>query len=283
MDSIDPVEVNEALRGTRLSGCVYHLPSVDSTNRLGLEAATQGETIGAWVADEQTAGRGRGGHSWHSAPGEGLYVSALFAPRMEATAAIQLSLVAGLAAQEAIESVAGITVDLRWPNDLVTYGQERSRKLGGVLVETALAAPGPQNRSQLRHAVIGIGINVSHAAFPPELVELASSLRLEGWRCPDRQQLLIALLDRLDHNVRQLEQDAQAGLDALQAGGGVFARLEQASTWIRGKRVRFGQDGVGYPEGYTGVTAGLDSHGFLLVQCVDGILRTVRSGGVREA
>ena len=213
-DSIDAAEVNRSLHGTRLSGLVHHLPVVDSTNRLALEAAAAGETDGAWIADEQTAGRGRGGHTWHSAPGEGLYVSMLFTPALTTTAAVQLSLAAGLAAQEAIESVAGITVDLRWPNDLVTYGQERSRKLGGILVETAAAPVTAAHPGLVRHVVIGIGINVSHRVvsagagrhglFP------ASS---KAGAPPPRQPLLLALLERVDWNVRQLElaRDSEGG------------------------------------------------------------------------
>lgn len=274
-DPINVAEVNGALEGSRLRGAVRCVAVVDSTNRLALEAAATGETLGVWVADEQTAGRGRGGHHWHSAPGDGLYVSLLYTPALHAAEALKLSLAAGLAAQEAIESVARITVDLRWPNDLVTYGQAPSRKLGGVLVETAIEPETPQNLARLRHAVIGIGINVSHRAFPPDLEETASSLLLEGWRQPDRQALLIALLERVDWNVGQLEATARGQTAEAES---VLARLAQASTWIRGKRVRVGEGG-----GYTGVTAGLDPHGFLLVENENGGLRTVRSGGVREA
>ena len=277
LNAINPAEVNAALRHTRLGGRVHHFPEVDSTNNLALEAAGRGVESGAWVADAQTAGRGRGGHTWHSAPGDGLYVSALFTPRLPA-AALELSLAAGLAAWDAIREVAGITVDIRWPNDLVTRptGREadQSRKLGGVLVDAAVTPAGdPGGAPMLRHAVIGIGINVGHAQFPPELAQLATSLRLEGWAAPDRQALLIAMLHRLDAYVTDLE-DTYAG---LKAGSETLARLPEASTWIRGKRVSVPEEG-----GYTGTTAGLDPRGFLLVDTDDGGRRTVRSGGVRE-
>ena len=168
--------------------------------------------------------------------------------------------------------MAGITADIRWPNDLVTrpVSSGRSRKLGGVLVEAGYGPP----RSTLRYAVIGIGLNVAHRAFPPELNDTASSLFLEGWQLPDRQPLLISLLDKLDLYLRKQE-DGYAGTEN---DPGVLSRLAHASTWIRGKR-------VGVPEGggYTGVTAGLDASGFLLVDSDDGVRRAVRSGGVREA
>ena len=283
-NTIDAAEANRALAHTRLGGHLLHFAEVASTNDLALEAAQSGVPTGVWIADAQTAGRGRGGHGWHSTLGDGLYVSALFRPRLPASplTASRLALTAGLAAWEAIREVSGITVDIRWPNDLVTRpeGAERSRKLGGVLVETAVAPSRGTGPALLRHAVIGIGINVAHRGFSPELSGLATSLFLEGWAVPDRQPLLISLLDRLDLYMRSQEdgyasqEDGYAGQDM---GPGVLSRLGEASTWLRGKRVRVPEDG-----GYTGVTAGLDGHGFLLVDSEDGTRRTVRSGGVRE-
>ena len=277
-NTISAAEVNAALRHTALGDHVQHFAEVGSTNDLALQAAQAGVPAAVWVADAQTAGRGRGGHNWHSAPGDGLYVSALFTPRLPASA-LKLSLLAGLAAWQAIRDVSGLAIDLRWPNDLVTLpdpASGRSRKLGGILVETAVAPPNPDQPNapaMLRYAVIGIGINVAHGQFPPALVQEATSLRLEGWQAPDRQPLLIALLEHLQLEIRQLE-DEVAGLPI---GPGILARLPEASTWLRGKRVHVPEDG-----GYTGTTAGLDASGFLLVEGDDGARHTVRSGGVRE-
>ena len=277
-DNISASDVNAALGHTRLGGHVQHLSEIPSTNDLALEAGLRGERFGVWVADAQTAGRGRGGHTWHSAPGDGLYVSALFTPKLPASA-VQLSLATGLAVWEAIGDVSGLTTDIRWPNDLVTRprpGSGPSRKLGGILVETSAASidrGSHHKHAMLRYAVIGIGINVGHREFPPAIAPLASSLRLEGWDAPSRQQLLIRLLEGLDGYVRRLE-DSYAGAED---GAGVLSRLSEASTWLRGKRVNVPEDG-----GYTGTTAGLDLQGFLLVDGDDGVRRTVRSGGVRE-
>jgi BirA family biotin operon repressor/biotin-[acetyl-CoA-carboxylase] ligase len=272
IDTIDAAEVNKALAHTRLGGHVRHFATVASTNTLALEAARAGSRFGVWVADEQTAGRGRGGHTWHSNPGDGLYVSALFTPRLPATD-LGLSLTAGIAAWDAIHEISGLTVDIRWPNDLVTRGAAPHRKLGGILVETAVAPAEGSRPAMLRYAVIGIGINVSHAGFPAELSGSATSLKMEGWREARRQPLLIALLDKLDLFVRYSE-DGYAG---TRNGPDLPVASETASTWIRGKRVHIAEQG-----GYTGVTAGLDARGYLRVACDDGVLRTVLSGGVRE-
>jgi len=142
----------------------------------------------------------------------------------------------------------------------------QARKVGGILVESAVE---PGADPLLRYAVIGIGINVRHAAFPPELALLATSLALETTSTPTRERLSLALLRALDLELTRLE-----------AGGAkdeVLAAFAQRSTWVHGKRVSVPEQG-----GYTGVTAGLNEQGYLLVDGDDGIRRTVRSGGVRE-
>ena len=268
-DTIDPAAVTRALRLTALAGPVIHLPVTGSTNELALEAAQGGATRGIWVADEQTAGRGRGGHTWHSAPGDGLYVSVLVTPDLPLDKALWLSLATGLAAQQAIHRVAQTHIDLRWPNDLLLG----VRKLGGVLVESAVEKPIAGESAGLRYAVIGIGINVRHKQFPAELGSLATSLRVEGAGDVSRQTLLVALLRALDHELHALDRE-HAGMCE---GPGILERFTEASTWVRGRRVRVPESG-----GYTGVTAGLDDRGFLLVDSDDGRRRTVLSGGVRE-
>ena len=255
--------LQRALVGTRFSGQVRHFATIDSTSTQLLAHAAAGAPDGAvYVADEQTAGRGRGGHQWHSAPGEGLYVSVLVQVALPLREALWISLATGLAAQKAIRTVSGVHADIRWPNDLMVDTAAGSRKLGGILVETALG------RDALRYAVIGIGINVNHAALPAELAAIASSLRIEAKHPVGRDALLLALLRALDMELAELESD----------GHNLLARFTAASTWVRGKRVTVPEAG-----GYTGTTHGLNADGFLQVRDDDGKLHTVLSGGVREA
>ncbi|HEY8996519.1 MAG TPA: biotin--[acetyl-CoA-carboxylase] ligase, partial [Edaphobacter sp.] len=131
----DLEQVQEALAETRFGRRVKHFDSVSSTNTLALEAAQAGANESVWVADEQTAGRGRGNHSWHSVAGDGLYVSALVKPLIPARNALPISLATGLAAKSAIANVTGAVIDIRWPNDLLIG----TRKCGGILVETAIS------------------------------------------------------------------------------------------------------------------------------------------------
>jgi BirA family biotin operon repressor/biotin-[acetyl-CoA-carboxylase] ligase len=265
IDCIDILAINQALIGTRFGSKLQHFASVSSTNTMLLEAAASGAAEGTvYVADEQTAGRGRGGHAWHSAPGEGLYLSALMKPSLSLRDALHLSLATGLAAWQAILETTAVSIDIRWPNDLLAG----MKKLGGILVETAVE-PGSD---RLRYAVIGIGINVHHAAFPLELAEIATSLALESELPLFRGALIVSFLRALDIELNRIEGSS------LFHGENLLERFTQASTWVSGKRVHVPEQG-----GYTGTTAGLDAQGFLLVDSDDGIRRTVLSGGVREA
>lgn len=268
-DSFDLAGVAAALAGTVFAGQVQHLRSVGSTNVLALDAAQTGASHGCvWVADEQTAGRGRGGHGWHSISGDGLYVSVLLRPQMALLDALWLSLATGLAVQAAIAAVTGLPPDIRWPNDLLLG----SRKCGGVLVETSVAASQSNAPAMLRYAVIGVGINVNHESFPAELKDTATSLRKESGRPWAREQVLLAYLQALKRETDLLETE----LRGTSTVPGLLERFAAASSWVRGKRVRVDEGG-----GYTGVTDGLDARGFLRVVGDDGDLHTVLSGGVR--
>lgn len=268
-DTIDAAAVARAVDLLPIAGPIVWLPSTGSTNQLALEAAQAGAKRGVWVADEQTAGRGRGGHTWHSKRGDGLYVSVLVTPELPLDRALWLSLATGLAAQEAILATTGIRIDLRWPNDLLCGG----RKLGGILVESAVENGRAGRSAQLRYAAVGVGINVHHEGFPRELASIATSLALEGAERVNRQALLIALLRALDRELLELDRE-HAGLTGA---AGLLSRFAQGSSWVHGKRVHVPEEG-----GYTGVTAGLDERGFLLVDDDAGVRRTVLSGGVRD-
>jgi BirA family biotin operon repressor/biotin-[acetyl-CoA-carboxylase] ligase len=300
LHSFQLAEVETAIAGTQFAGALHHLTSTPSTNDLAHAAAHAGERHGVWIADEQTAGRGRGGHSWHSALGAkdalaGLYMTALISPDLPMQSAQHLSLGAAIAVQSAICSVTGFRiredVDIRWPNDLMfnmPNGRDgTARKLGGILIE-ASAQPAPASGpTLLRYAVVGIGINVNHTAFPPELDAIATSLRREaftrsvenGTKCLRREPLAAAILIALDREINRLTLDLAPG--ALHP----CQDFTEVSTWITGKRIRVEarDPAPNHPApGYTGTTAGLDPNGFLLVDGDDGRLHTVLSGGLRD-
>jgi BirA family biotin operon repressor/biotin-[acetyl-CoA-carboxylase] ligase len=263
MNTFDTARVDDALRGTQSHGKLHHFITIDSTNTRALADAHAGAEAGqVYIADEQTAGRGRGGHTWHSEPDRGLYMTVLVRPSLHSNEVLKLSLATAVAAHEAIHEVTGYTIDLRWPNDLVAPQPDGpSRKLGGILTEAASTPYGT-----IRHAAIGIGINLNQTVFPQALRATATSLRLAADQPITREAMAIALLQHLHRELVSLDETSD-----------IFQRFEQASTWVTGKRVHVAED-----EGYTGTTAGLTPDGLLRIQCDDGKTRIVRHGGVRE-
>ncbi len=256
----DLAALDAELAGTVFAGKLHFARVTGSTNADAIAAARGGAPHGSVLfADEQTAGRGRGDHNWISATGDGLYVSVLFRPQIPASRLPLLPLAAGLAAADAIRAVSGLSVDLRWPNDLLIG----PRKAGGILVEANLES------ANLPYAVVGIGINVHQRDFPTGLATPATALDLEAGERISRQTLLVALL-------KSLEREASALADEA-AAKEIPARVEQASTWIRCRNVE-----VHGPQSCMGVTAGLDEHGFLRVTTGSGMV-TVQTGGLRDA
>lgn len=254
----DLADLEASLRSSLFSGKLHYIPETGSTNTLAMRAGAAGIEEGhVFFTDQQTAGRGRGGHCWQSEPGSSILASILLRPRLETAQALWLSLMAGVVVHDAILSNCGIACDLRWPNDLL-IGR---KKICGILTEISSDA------AQLRFAVIGIGINVNQGAFPREIAEIATSVQIETSKAWSRTELLIALL-------RSLELEYQKAL-APEGRASLVARVESISSYARGKRVHVDEAG-----GYEGVTDGFDAHGFLRVRTPDGI-RTVLSGGVR--
>jgi BirA family biotin operon repressor/biotin-[acetyl-CoA-carboxylase] ligase len=218
---------------------VLRFASVESTQRVAT-----GEPLGTVVvADEQTAGQGRHGHTWHSEPGTGIYCSVVLEPTPLLTLAL------GIAAVEAIAQATGIHCDIRWPNDLMLD----NRKCAGILVQLIDG-----------RAISGIGINVNQAAFPAELE--ATSLRLHSSRVHDREAIVAALLPAIDSVTKE---DPET----------ILRLFTHASSYVAGRRVTVDQpDGR-----ITGTTAGMDREGHLIVRKDDGTDTLILAGGVRAA
>jgi BirA family biotin operon repressor/biotin-[acetyl-CoA-carboxylase] ligase len=175
-----------------------------------------------------------------------------------------LSLAAGLAVVEAVHEVTGLWSDLRWPNDVMVG----ARKYCGILTELNAEV------TRVRYVVVGMGLNVNNAEFPPELEGVATSLCRETGRRVSRVEL-VALQPISAEREQMRGIDGAAGTREA-ARAGILRRFERHSSYCCGAAVTVEEDG-----GYQGVTCGLDERGFLLVETADGI-RTVLSGGVRK-
>jgi BirA family biotin operon repressor/biotin-[acetyl-CoA-carboxylase] ligase len=260
-DILTPDMLKQRLKGSIFGKHIFHFFKTDSTNRVALELGHAGEPEGAVVlAEEQSAGRGRAGRPWHSERAAGIYATLLLRPKLAPVQAPLLTMLAGLSAHSAVEAVTGLTVDLKWPNDLLIRG----KKVGGILTEMH-AEP-----SQVRFVIVGIGLNVNQEKFPSELASVATSLRTETGKQQSRMELLVRLLREFENDYNRFLREGVAS---------VVARFESVSSYARGKRVRV----TNGTESYAGTTAGLGPEGLLQVEREDGRITAVISGDVTEA
>jgi BirA family biotin operon repressor/biotin-[acetyl-CoA-carboxylase] ligase len=259
-DLLLPEMLDPLVRGTIFAGHLHHYYRVGSTNTLALEAAAASAPEGSvFLAEQQTAGRGRGNNQWHSAKSTGIYCSVVLRPAVPPSDVVILTLAAGLAVQSAVQEIdSSVNSDLKWPNDLLVKG----KKLCGILTEMNAEA------TRVRHIVVGIGVNVNQTDFPIELEQIATSLRMITGSERSRVALCAALLKSLDREYRNLLSNPHAHAEILR-------RFEEWSSSVRGKHVYIEEN----PE-LEGVTEGLDSRGFLQVRTSEG-LQIVYSGTVR--
>jgi BirA family transcriptional regulator, biotin operon repressor / biotin---[acetyl-CoA-carboxylase] ligase len=260
-DLLLPEILKPLLRGTIFNHHIHHFYTIASTNTSAMAAASEGAPEGSvFLAEEQTAGRGRGANVWQSPPGAGIYCSVILRPALPPSEVLVLSLAAGLAVQAAIQEVdSRVKPDLKWPNDVLIG----SKKVCGVLTEMNAEA------TRVRYIVVGVGLNVNQASFPKELP--ATSLQLVTGSEWSRVELLAALLKSLDREYRQMLNDANARSSILR-------RFAENSSWVAEKKIRIEEN----ESSFEGTTAGLDERGFLRVKTATGI-RTILSGTVRES
>ena len=225
----------------RLGDPRIEVESCESTQ--GLLETTMPEGAVA-VTDFQTAGRGRLDRSWDAPPGTAILCSVLLKPPPERRAP-ELSLVAGVAVADMLEQAVGLSVQLKWPNDVML----RRTKVAGCLAELRDAA-----------VILGIGVNVNQTR--EQLPAGAGSLRTTTGREWDRRALLDSLLEDLE---RRYESWLDGGLDAVYEG-------LAPRDFLRGRRVSV--------NGTRGVASKIDREGRLEIEVGHGELVTVDSGEV---
>jgi BirA family biotin operon repressor/biotin-[acetyl-CoA-carboxylase] ligase len=259
-DLLLPDMLGPAVQGTLFAQHLHHYFKIGSTNTAAMEAASAGAPEGSvFLAEQQTAGRGRGGHSWHSVQSDGIYCSVILRPALPPSEALLLSLAAGLALHAAVQKMdSRMQADLKWPNDLLIDG----KKFGGILTEMNAEV------TRVRYVVIGIGINVNQTEFPADLREIATSLRMASGSTWSRMELCAALLESIGREYRDF-------LGKTDGRESILRRFEERSSSVRGRKVQIEENG-----GFEGVTDGLDSRGFLRVRTAQEV-KTVLSGTVK--
>ena len=234
---------------------VLRFESLPSTNtalaRLASEGAAEGVSI---VADEQTAGRGRLQRAWSSPKGAGLYFSILLRPAIPQNYWSLITFMAALAVGDALREAAGVQTDIKWPNDILSG----ERKICGILAEAIDTSAG-------RAVIVGIGINLTQNAFPPELANVATSVAEATGHRPDREQILAALRDALARWYSLLDEP-----------GRIVDAWSNRSSYAIGKLVQVSNGN----DVWQGTTSGVEADGALRLRTTSGEIKLVRAGDV---
>jgi BirA family biotin operon repressor/biotin-[acetyl-CoA-carboxylase] ligase len=229
-----------------------------STNDSAMQRGRQGAEGGIVIfAERQTAGRGRFGRSWASAPHRGLWFSMLMRPNLPPSTWPRLTTWAAVSLASTIENFLSLPVSIKWPNDIYISG----RKIAGILAESGADVNGKP------FAVVGMGVNVNQtqAEFPPELAVKAGSLSMATGRLIDRPTLAAELLRELATRLPQIGADFPA----------VIAEARRRSLLL-GHWVQV-QSGHNILEGRA---EELDPDGQLLLRQSDGTLSPLSAGEV---
>lgn len=256
----DDLDGAERLASGSLGAQHIHQAVCASTNDVAAAEARAGAREGLLVtADAQTGGRGRLGRSWHSPPGENLYMSLVLRPRRPTSEIPCLTLLTGGAIAAALRRL-GFAAEVKWPNDVLLHVDSALRKVAGVLTEAS------SEGGRVAHVVVGIGINVNAESFPAELAGRATSLRLAagGVRLMRRKVLAGVLQSLQEAYDRFCTTGPAAALSLWEAHASLGARCR-------------GQGERGPVEG---VTVGVAADGALLVRDDTGAAHRIVAGEV---
>lgn len=253
---------------TELFQTIHRFETTTSTNDEAIRAAREGAPEGqVFVADLQTAGRGRAGRRWETPPGKNLAVSFLLRPSLPAAEASRLTLVAGAAIHETLSALLdpplAPELKIKWPNDVILGG----KKVAGILAESA--SGGETKEGRIPWVVLGIGIDVNadEEDFSPEVRKGATSLKLACGHTFDRESVFDSLLKAFERRYRAFGQEGFAPIrDYVQTHG-----------YLNGKQVHAAEGSLTV----TGTVTGLSEDGALLLRTEGGQIVSILAGDVR--
>ena len=182
-DNISPTKIQTYLNTGFVAQNIIYKDEVSSTNDEAKKNADMPDGS-LFIADKQTAGKGRLGRSWVSPRGTGIWMSLLLKPDIPLSDISQLTLVAGIATSRAI----GNNSMIKWPNDIVIG----TKKVCGILTEMSAET------DRINYVICGIGINVNTPDFPAELKNKASSILIETGKETDRCSLIAKVMNEFE-------------------------------------------------------------------------------------
>jgi BirA family biotin operon repressor/biotin-[acetyl-CoA-carboxylase] ligase len=189
--SISADRVQLGLKTEFIGKVIQYEETVYSTQKiahlLSHEGAVEGTVV---IAEEQTGGRGRMDRVWHSPKSTGIWMSLILRPKIPIQRAPQLTLLTAVAIVQAIEEATTLTPQIKWPNDILIDQQ----KVTGILTELQADA------DRIISVIIGMGLNINQTEddFPPELREIATSLRVKEGKELDRAEIIKAIFQKFE-------------------------------------------------------------------------------------
>ncbi|GJM42625.1 MAG: bifunctional ligase/repressor BirA [Ardenticatenaceae bacterium] len=267
MDQLSATAVSEAISTRWLGQTCQLFPELDSTNDTLKEMVRQGATNDPpegflLLTDYQRQGRGRLARRWEAPPGSSLLLSMLFRPNWPAEQANWLTMLVSVAAAEAIAAQTGLTVRVKWPNDIMVQQADQWHKVSGILQEGGFGTNG-----RLQWAIVGIGINVNiPAAQLPDGISPATSLLVASGQSVPRLPLLASFLQRVE-----------ALYDDVGNGRSPHPQWQQKLTTL-GQPVTVTQAQT--RQRFSGLAEATDAAGHLLVRDETGHLHTIASADV---
>ncbi len=263
MAPIDSKEIQKGLQSKTLGRWISYFKTTTSTNDEAVRRAQEGGQEGEiFIADIQTAGRGRLHRVWESPKGKNLALSFLLRPSLSPASATLLTLAAGAAVFEAVwgflpEPIRS-TLKIKWPNDVTLEG----KKIAGILTEMA------SEGGRVDWVVVGIGIDVNAepSDFSPEVRQIATSLRTVTGTEYNRNLVASRLIDSFEHHYRTLNEKGPEDL----------IRFCEKHSYLKGRRVSAEENG----KQVIGTVLGLDPRGSLQVKTDDGTICNIIVGDV---
>jgi BirA family biotin operon repressor/biotin-[acetyl-CoA-carboxylase] ligase len=238
---------------------IHHFHTIDSTNskayQLALNGAKEGEVV---IAESQHKGRGRIGRHWFSPPYLNLYLSAILRPDIPPHQASLITLLAAVAAAEAIEKFSGLPPLIKWPNDILL----RDRKVAGLLNEIH------SEMDRIHFVILGIGVNLNmdEKMFPEEIRTVATSLKREMGQTISRKTFLKILLQELERWYMIFSGE----------GGSSILKAWKEKAQIKGRTVKV----TSFNEILMGVAIDVDSEGALILETREGERRRIIAGDI---
>ena len=259
-DLLTPSEIRPILQTKWMGKTIHHFYTLDSTNakayQLALDGAEEGEVV---ISESQEMGRGRLGRQWFSPPFLNLYLSVILRPDISPHHASLITLMAAVAVADAVRKFSGLIPLIKWPNDVLL----RDRKVAGLLNEI------DSETDRIHFVILGIGVNlnVDERAFSSEILDVATSLKIETGQTVSRKAFLQSLL-------RELE--AWYSI-FLEEGNAVILNAWRDRAQISGRKISV----TSFGERIVGTGIDVDSDGALLLKMDDGKRRRVVAGDVQ--